>query len=135
MKITLNQTFSCSTICVMLLLSLQLNAQNFTLKGRVADTASRQPLSDASIVLPGGAAKTVTNAQGYFTLQLTTAKGSIIVSYIGYRAKQVNYQLPKDSSLLIFFRSSRYRFTRGNCKYGLPEITQRAFHRFFCAVE
>ncbi len=106
MNILFKNIGRCSTICVMLLLSLQLNAQNFTLKGRVVDAASRQPLSDASIVLPGGAAKTVTNTQGYFTLQLTAAKGSIIVSYIGYRAKQVNYQLPKDSSLLIFLEAA-----------------------------
>lgn len=106
MNRVLKSISSCSTICVMLLLSLQLNAQSFTLKGRVADAANLQPLSDASIVLPGGAAKAVTNAQGYFTLRLTAAKGSIIVSYVGYRAKQMNYQLPKDSSMLILLEAA-----------------------------
>lgn len=101
MNIQFKPIKQCVSICVMLYLCMQATAQPFQIKGRIVDAANNQPLSNASIVVQGGGASTISTANGSFSLKVKASKGVFIVSYVGYKALQYNYQLPNDSLVNI----------------------------------
>jgi TonB-linked SusC/RagA family outer membrane protein len=63
-------------------------AQTGTIVGKVIDAATKQPVADARLVLPGGIAETQTNASGDYRLANVRA-GSIVVAMFrfGYKTK------------------------------------------------
>jgi hypothetical protein len=63
---------------------LPARAQNRTIKGRVLDEASGQPIEAADVYLPGTNTGTFTDADGRFTLVAGRQADSIGVSYVGY---------------------------------------------------
>lgn len=69
---------------LMLVLPLSLIAQN-TIKGKVVDAKSRQPLDAATVTLSGTAAKAVTDEHGNFIIKTVSQNKSISVSHIGYK--------------------------------------------------
>jgi TonB-dependent starch-binding outer membrane protein SusC len=76
-------------LCVLLLCTITAAAQN-TLSGLVTD-AQQQPLTGVTVALKGGAAGTVTNASGHFTLHVTASTGTLVFTFIGYTKKEVAF--------------------------------------------
>lgn len=101
MNIQFKKIKTCISLCVMLQLCMQAIAQPYQIKGRVVDAVNNQPMPNASIVLKGGGASAMSLANGSFSLNVKESKGVLIVSYVGYRAQAYNYQLPKDSLVLL----------------------------------
>jgi iron complex outermembrane receptor protein len=58
-----------------------------TVKGSVKDSENHEPISGATISIPGTAIATGTDAQGIFTLQSSANFDSIAVSFLGYTTR------------------------------------------------
>lgn len=80
-----------------------LNAQErrYTLSGNIRDISNGEDLIGASIMEGGSNWGTVTNAYGYYTLSLPKGKHTLIISYLGYRRKEITVELISDLRLNI----------------------------------
>lgn len=84
-------------LLLLLLFSFQLfgddvlQAQSYTLRGRVLASDTRDPLSNASVTVGNLNISSVTNQDGYFTLRVpASAKNSrLIIRYLGYENLEV----------------------------------------------
>lgn len=73
-----------------LILTINLYAQNSTIKGVVLDETD-MPLIGATVMIKGSSTGTVTDLDGNFTI--SAKKGAVIsISYIGYKTQDVKYQ-------------------------------------------
>lgn len=75
-------------ISLLLLSSFIADAQ-FTVTGRIIDSASREPMASASVYCQNTTMGTATNKQGEFSLNLKSGGYELIISYTGYQTKQV----------------------------------------------
>jgi TonB-linked SusC/RagA family outer membrane protein len=65
-------------------------AQTRVIKGKVTDN-NGDPLPGATVTLKATQIRTVTNQNGLYTINLSTAPGNVLVfSYLGYQAQEVN---------------------------------------------
>lgn len=93
------------------LLHIHTNAQN-TIKGRVTDKVTRQPLESATVTLQQGGDGniinyTLTDADGRFQLSSSSLKDrTITVFYMGYRKKTIP---------VTYQSSVNYRTGAGSC--------------------
>lgn len=71
-----------------LLLSSQLLAQNRTITGKLTDE-NGQPLVNASVTVKGTKAGTTTNARGEFSLNVPADGRTLVISSVGYQAKEI----------------------------------------------
>lgn len=79
------------TLVTIFLFSLTglLNAQNYTLKGKVLDSQSEKPLPFVNITTDDQKTGTATDIDGYFTLTLVEGTHKLNFSFIGYDKKIV----------------------------------------------
>ena len=76
-------------------------AQNF-IGGKVIDGASGKPLSGANVVEKGSIMGVPTDAEGKFSLEVSSKIGILEVSYLGFVTKQVPYRfLRKNPQITI----------------------------------
>jgi hypothetical protein len=61
----------------------------FTVSGRIVDSATREPMPGASVYCQNTTVGTATNKQGEFSLQLKSGGYELIVSFTGYQTKQI----------------------------------------------
>jgi TonB-linked SusC/RagA family outer membrane protein len=79
-------------VLAMLCLFFKVSAQeNFGLKGRVIDSITKQPLKGATIKLQSSKLSTSTNDNGDFILSSKEKKGTITISFVGYKTGQINF--------------------------------------------
>jgi hypothetical protein len=64
------------------------NAQ-FTISGKIIDSASREPLTGASVYCQNTTIGTATNKQGEFSLELKSGGYELVISFTGYQTKQI----------------------------------------------
>ena len=64
-------------------------APNKPLTGKITDDAGR-PLEGASVKVKGTSLTTITKSDGSFSLDKVSAKGTLVVSYIGYEAQEID---------------------------------------------
>jgi len=77
---------------LLLFLALFLSAKlfgQFTISGKVIDSASREPLQGASVFAQNTTNGTITNKQGEFSLQLKSGGYELVISFTGYQTRQV----------------------------------------------
>ena len=72
-----------------------------TLSGFVTDRVTGENLIGATLAIKGTVRGTVTNAYGYYSLPLPEGDHTILVSYIGYEAREVEISLQGDRRLNI----------------------------------
>ncbi|HLG39926.1 MAG TPA: carboxypeptidase-like regulatory domain-containing protein, partial [Chitinophagaceae bacterium] len=72
----------------LLLFSFIANAQ-FTVSGRIVDSASKEPLAGASVYCQNTTIGTATNKQGEFSLSLKPGGYELIISFTGYLTKEI----------------------------------------------
>ena len=77
-------------VALLLMGCLQLLAQTRTIKGVVIDAQNGEPLIGASIKVEGEKGGMVTDIDGNFTMQVTSAARKVRVSYIGYIDKVID---------------------------------------------
>jgi len=73
----------------------------FTISGKVIDSASREPLQGASVFGQNTTNGTITNREGEFSLQLKSGGYELIISFSGYQTKQVQISNSQNSPLEI----------------------------------
>ena len=67
---------------------LGLPGEVITVKGKVTEAGSGSPLAGVSVTVKGGAAGTVTDGNGNYSLQVERGK-KLVFSFIGYESKEV----------------------------------------------
>lgn len=77
-----------SFIFLLLASALISNAQ-FTVSGKIVDSASKEPLAGASVYGQNTTLGTVTNKQGEFSLSLKSGGYELVISYTGYQTRQI----------------------------------------------
>lgn len=92
----------------MLLLSLQLLAQNRTISGQVLD-AQNNGIPNASISVKGSAIGTTTGTDGRFTLSLPASAKTLLISSVGFQAQEV--EIGDRSSLNIALISNEQQMS------------------------
>ena len=76
-------------MCVFATLSVGLNAQNITVKGKVTDRASGEPIPGAAVVVQGNpSAYSLTDVDGAYSITVPR-NGNLVVSNLGYKTTQV----------------------------------------------
>lgn len=115
-------------ILFMLLCSTGLFTQaQFVVSGVILDSASREPLSKASVFCQNTTLGTLTNKEGEFSLSLKSGGYDLIFSYTGYHTQtiRVNEQnklevllVKKDNSLEEVVLKSSFEVADGWTKYG-----------------
>src|ERR1700754_2881445 len=73
----------------------------FTLTGKVVDSASKEPLFGASVFCQNTTSGTVSNKQGEFSLQLKSGGYELIISFTGYQTKEIRITNAESSPLTI----------------------------------
>ena len=73
----------------------------FTVSGKVVDSASKEPLPGASVFCQNTTIGTVTNKQGEFSLNLKPGGYELIISYTGYQTKLIRINSSEANSLNI----------------------------------
>ncbi|MCH7398040.1 TonB-dependent receptor [Belliella sp. DSM 107340] len=69
-------------------------AQSSSLKGKVIEAETGEPLFGASIILEGSASGIATAASGeFFFLTTSTGKQVLIISYLGFETKRINIDI------------------------------------------
>ncbi len=82
-----------------------LRAQNMTLKGTVTDSITGEPLPYASLLLQGTGLGCVTDGNGQFSLVLPRRNGTLRVSFMGYRTKDIGISSRQASTELAIVLS------------------------------
>ncbi|WP_210488630.1 TonB-dependent receptor [Rufibacter aurantiacus] len=120
-------------ICFLLMLAPFARAQ-FTVKGRVLDAYTKEALVGASIQMAQSTTGTITERDGSFTLQTGQKPTSLLVSYLGYNARQVPFQddfmlvsLAPTSNQLnqVIVSASRQAQTRTEAPVAISTISSR----------
>jgi outer membrane cobalamin receptor len=95
----LNATYFFCTIIFLFIHSTVTTAQN-SIKGKVIDVASRQPLDAASITVIGNnTQKALSDDNGFFVLKTNQSTATLLISHIGY--KTFTSVIDNKSTLLI----------------------------------
>ena len=113
----------------LLLVSLfTLNSQaQFIVSGTVLDSATREPLSPASVFCQNTTLGTGTNKLGEFTLNLKSGGYDLIISYTGYRTQTVRVSennkleillVKEEKSMMEVVLKNTYEVADGYTKYG-----------------
>ncbi|MFM7671517.1 MAG: carboxypeptidase-like regulatory domain-containing protein [Bacteroidota bacterium] len=110
------------------LLGLSLSSvSQYTITGRVVDSASQKPLFRASVFCQGTTLGTSTDKDGYFQLTLRTGGYDLTISYIGYAPSVIRVNestkltvelVKKDNSLTEVILKSSNEVADGWEKYG-----------------
>ncbi|HEY1870511.1 MAG TPA: carboxypeptidase-like regulatory domain-containing protein, partial [Chitinophagaceae bacterium] len=73
----------------------------FTLKGKVVDSTTNDPLYGASVFCQNTTSGTTTNRDGEFSLTLKSGGYDLIVSFTGYQTKEMRITNSDNTSLQI----------------------------------
>ncbi len=65
------------------------NAQSKSISGKVVSEEDGQPIIGASILVKGTSKGTITDTKGAFTISVSDASGTLVVSYIGMKSVEV----------------------------------------------
>ena len=79
--------FSCLLVCFTICSTLAFS--QFSVSGKIVDSATKEPLSSASVYCQNTTVGTTTNKDGEFSLQLKSGGYELIVSYTGYQTRQI----------------------------------------------
>lgn len=96
-----------SILLVVLIFSILLNSSlmsqsKYTIKGKIKDQESGDPMIGASIQVQGTKLGDITNSKGNFIIEnVSLEKDTLIVSYIGYEKKTVPFDMNGKSELYI----------------------------------
>ena len=90
------------TLFHLIILVSIINAQQFTIKGKIVDVDSKLPLSFANIRVAESTLGTSSNVNGEFELKLKQGTYKLIASFIGYYSDTVNVEVDKKLSEVNF---------------------------------
>lgn len=74
--------------------------KDHVLVGRVMDM-NKDPLPGVTVRLENSNVGTATNFEGIFTFRLPVVKGKVILSFVGFKTKEVEFKLPSDTLKIV----------------------------------
>ena len=74
--------------------------KNHVLVGRVMDM-NKEPLPGVTVRLENTSMGTATNFEGVFSFRLRVEKGKLILSFVGFKTKGVEFKLPSDTLKIV----------------------------------
>ncbi|MFR7811495.1 MAG: carboxypeptidase-like regulatory domain-containing protein [Butyricimonas faecihominis] len=74
--------------------------RNHVLVGRVIDM-NKEPLPGVTVRLESTNMGTATNFDGVFSFRLPVVNGKLILSFVGYKTKEVEFKLPSDTLKIV----------------------------------
>lgn len=77
-------------LCMALILSLQLTAQQRRISGTVIYRNDRSAMIGANIIEKGTSNGTVTDINGNFSLGVSSSNSVLVISSIGYRTQEIS---------------------------------------------
>lgn len=77
------------------------NGSGQVVDGRVYDAESGDSLPSATVLLKGTYRGTITNSEGYFTLNVDSLPATVVVRYIGFESEQMTIEAEEDLPLSI----------------------------------
>jgi TonB-linked SusC/RagA family outer membrane protein len=100
------KTLFSTLICIILLtpwnnLSAQ-DEQYYIIRGTVKDSLTKETLVGVNVYLKDSLKGTITDSKGFFSLKLNEGNYTIVISYVGYRQKELAIKADRDYSLEIF---------------------------------
>jgi CarboxypepD_reg-like domain len=75
--------------------------QEFTTSGKVTDAVTKLPMAGASVFCQNTTRGTMTNSDGFFSLQLSNGGYDLIISYTGYETQVVRISTTEAANLSI----------------------------------
>ena len=98
-----NRNISILFFVLLLAVSAGLHAQdkNYTVSGNIRDAANGEDLIGASVMEDSLHRGAITNPYGYYSLSLPKGKHTLIISYLGYRRKEMTINLISDLRLNV----------------------------------
>ena len=122
-------------MCMLLLFTGVLQAQNLTIRGVVVDE-NDQPLVGASVTVKGTTQLAVVNVNGQYSLANVPANATLVAAFMGYRPSEaavsgraeINFKLQPDASVLEaavitgFQQFDRANFTGSAVKVKMDDI-------------
>ena len=93
--------FFFSGICLLILSFIP--TQKRTIRGKIEDEKNR-PITGASIIIKGTKEGTSSDSNGDFVITVTTNKATLVVSAVGYQAKE--YKLTSNDTLTIALKAN-----------------------------
>ncbi|MDR2497374.1 MAG: TonB-dependent receptor [Tannerellaceae bacterium] len=94
-------------LCLMLALtvwSMQAQERRFTVSGNIRDEVNGEDMIGAAVMIKGERSGAVTNAYGFYSVSLPAGRHVLLVSYVGYAAKEIAVDLSADRRLNISLR-------------------------------
>ncbi len=85
----------------LLLLSLDLAAQRYTISGYLQDAESGESLPSATLYDGNSQQGTLTNAYGFFSLTLSAGPVKLVATYPGYQSQTLAFDLQRDTTLRL----------------------------------
>ena len=76
---------------IILLSTIQVMAQSFTIKGKVIDKTTREPIEFATIAIVGTSSATQTDLDGNFQFVVPNTSSKVRVTYVGYLSQDLNF--------------------------------------------
>ncbi len=90
------------TLLHLIILTSILNAQQFTIKGKIVDADSKTPLSFVNIRVAETTLGTSSNSNGEYELKVIKSKVTLIASYIGYYSDSLSINADGNKSDINF---------------------------------
>jgi hypothetical protein len=85
------------------LLFVQTNvAQNVSIRGKVVDRVTREPLIEATVFIQGTNVNTTTNIDGMYSLTVQKGTYSVSAAYLGYNRKDVRVKTDGEATVADF---------------------------------
>ena len=75
--------------CALIILSGLAFSQGFTLKGKISDAQTKEPIPGATVVIKGTTVGTITIADGSYQLNVPSSSAVIAVSFVGYTTQEI----------------------------------------------
>jgi hypothetical protein len=94
----------CIILVWMCLFLAVMQAQNTTISGFVADSATFEPLPFAHVY--SGDDRTVTNENGFFSIHLSSGNSLLSFSYVGYKSLHLTVKAEKDTFIHVRLKGS-----------------------------
>ncbi len=77
-------------LCMALIVSFQLMAQQRRISGTIIDSRDRSPMIGANIIEKGTSNGTVTDVNGNFSMEISSDNSVLVISSIGYRTIEIS---------------------------------------------
>lgn len=91
--------FSC-IVLFFLFISFSVAAQSQTISGKVTDEKGA-PLAGATVSLKDGSKSVITSESGHFTLESVAAKGTVVISFVGFANKEIRFNAGSDITVAL----------------------------------